>query len=169
MAEKMINVGRIIAAHGIKGQVKIEVLSDNPLRFLKGQLLFLPKIGKEMKISSVQEHNGFLLLGFEGVNDRNDAEALKDSLLQADIATVPSLPDGQYYYFQIEGMDVFDYDNGQALGKVAEVLEYTANDVFLIKREGKKDLLLPALKSVIKVLDIKNKRMEVKIPEGLED
>ena len=169
MAEEYVTVGRVLAAHGIKGQVKVEILSDNPLRFRKGHSLFVQKQGRYAKILSVQEHNGVLLLALSDVPDRNAAECLTGSLLQVPASDVPPLPEGQYYYFQIEGMQVFDAQSGDAIGKVSEVLEYTANDVFVIKREGKKDLLLPALKSVVQKLDIPGGAMYVTVPQGLED
>jgi len=169
MVKEYINVGKVLTAHGIKGQLKTEVLSDNPLRFLKGQSLFVQKLGRELKITGSQNHNGVLLLSLEGITDRNAAEALAGSLLQADKASVPPLPEGEYYYFQIEGMEVFDAESNELIGTVSEVLEYSANDIFVIKREGKKDLLLPALKSVVQKLDIPAKQMKVIIPDGLED
>lgn len=169
MTAKLITVGKILAAHGIKGQVKIDVQSNNPLRFRRGHLLFVEKLQKQLKITAVQEHKSCLLLTLQGVDDRNQAEALAGSLLQVEESDLPKLPEGEYYYYQIEGIKVFDAEQGMLIGEVEEVLDYTANDVFVIRREGKRPLLLPALKSTVNRLDIEGGKMFVIIPEGLED
>lgn len=163
--KNQVLVGIISSAHGVDGRVKVLCLSDNPERFAADAVLTTSK-GRQLVIESVSEHKGMLLVKFAGVDDRNAAEKLRDSELVADPQTVPPLPEGEYYHFQLEGLEVIE--NGIKLGRVKEILTYTANDIYVVSREEGNDLLIPALKSIVKNIDITNGTMTVELPEGLK-
>lgn len=160
-----INVGKIIGVHGIKGQVKVEVLTDNPKRFATGSTLWCEKIGQWFTVESSSWHKELLLVKFLEIADRNQAETLTASYLQVEKSSVAPLPEGHYYYFEIEGLSV--YEAGEYLGKIISVQATGANDIYNVKMTNGKIVAIPALKSVIKKIDIAAGTMEVEIPEGL--
>ena len=120
-----------------------------------------------MRIVSASPHKGRLLLRLAGVADRNAAEKLRGLRLYVDESEVEPLPPGSWYWFQLLGLSV--REKGRVLGEIAEILPYTANDVYVVRRQNKKDLLIPALKDVVKQVDLDAKVMEVELPAGLED
>ncbi len=164
--EGKVLVAVIAAPHGIDGAVSAEVYSDNPRRFAAGAELVTAE-GRVMRIVSASPHKGRLLLHLSGVEDRNAAEKLRCVKLYVDESEVEPLPEGSWYWFQLLGLTV--KEKGRVLGEIADVLPYTANDVYVVKRENKKDLLIPALKDVVKQVDLDAKVMEVELPAGLED
>lgn len=168
---QMINVGEITGAHGIKGQVKVESLTDFPeLRFAVGSELFCEKLGKLLTVEATGVHKGLYLLSLSGVNDRDVAQGLLHSYLQVPMTELPELPEGEYYHFQLIGLNV--YEGERLLGEITEVMQTGANDVYVIKApEGVKpaEILLPALKDCILGVDLAEGTMSVKIPEGLID
>lgn len=160
-----INVGKIIGVHGIKGQVKVEVLTDNPTRFEKGSLLWCEKKSCFLTVETAGSHKGILLVKFAEVENRDMAETLSPSYLQVDKKDAAPLPEGVYYYFQIEGLEV--YTEGQYFGKILSVQATGANDIYNVKMENGKIIAIPALDSVINNIDLDSGKMEVTIPEGL--
>lgn len=163
-----IMVGALIAPHGIAGCVTADCLSDNPLRFHEGAVFLLdqPVQGKRtLTLESVSTHKGRLLLKFIGLDDRNAAETLRGRKLLVPASQVPPLPDGQYYQFQIIGLTV--QENGQTLGEIIDVLDYTANDIYVLRRTDGTETLIPALKQIVRRIDLVAGVMEVELPEGL--
>ena len=161
-----ILVAVIIAPHGINGALSAESYSDNPRRFCVGAQL-LTENGTVMSISSASMHKGRLLLRFEGIEDRNSAEPLRGLKLYASAADVDPLPEGSYYYFQLIGLQVYEQD--KHLGELRDVLNYAANDVYVVRPEQGREILIPALKSIVKKIDLDECRMEVELPEGLTE
>lgn len=164
--EGKVLVAVIAAPHGIDGAVSAEVCSDNPRRFAAGAELATAS-GEKLRIVSASPHKGRLLLRLAGVADRNAAEKLRGVRLYVDESEVEPLPPGSWYWFQLLGLTV--REKGRVLGEIAEILPYTANDVYVVRRQNKKDLLIPALKDVVKQVDLEAKVMEVELPAGLED
>lgn len=171
MTDKMINVGEITGAHGIKGQVKVASLTDFPeVRFAKGSKLYSPKLGRDVTVEACSQHKGLYLLSLSGLTDRDVAQSLLHSYLQVGIDELPELPQGEYYHFQLIGLQV--WENERLLGEITEIMQTGANDVYVITApEGQKpsEILLPALKSCILGVDLAAGRMNVAIPEGLID
>ena len=164
--EGKVLVAVIAAPHGIDGAVSAEVCSDNPRRFAAGAELATGS-GQVMRIVSASPHKGRLLLRLAGVADRNAAEKLRGVRLYVDESEVEPLPPGSWYWFQLLGLTV--REKGRVLGEIAEILPYTANDVYVVRRQNKKDLLIPALKDVVKQVDLDATVMDVELPAGLED
>ncbi len=161
-----ILVGQVVGAHGVRGMVKVAVITQKPeKRFAKGRSLWLAKPGRWFEVESVQPHQSILLVKFAGVDDRDAAIALFPSEIRIAKAELEPLPEGEYYYFELLGLSV--YSEGAFLGTLSDILETGANDVYVIAREGKKDLLVPALKDVIQKTDLSARRLDVKLPAGL--
>ena len=156
----------VVSPHGIGGAVSVESYSDNPRRLTPGAELLTAQ-GRVMRIRSASPHKGRLLLCFEGVEDRNAAEKLRGLRLYVDESEVEPLPEGSWYWFQLLGLEV--RENGHVLGELTDILPYTANDIYVVRRPEGGELMVPALRSVVKKVDLTAGVMEVELPAGLED
>ena len=158
-----VTVGRILGPHGIRGELKVQSLTDFPERFDAGSRLWLN--GEERVVQRGRWAGRSVILKLRGLETRNEAEALRNAEL-----TVPEpvqLDDeGVYYLHDIIGLPVFDVAGGN-LGKLEEVLSTGATDVYLV-RGDLGELLLPALDDVITDVDLAGRRIVVSVPEGIE-
>ena len=157
-------MGRVLAPHGLKGEVRIEVITDSPDRFSSGGIVYVT--GEPHRIQrSFRLPKGTLALKLEGIDDRGQAEALRESLLTVPEEMVPPPPEGQYYHFQIIDMRVHTRER-EYLGQVTQIISTGSNDVYVVSCEGK-EILIPALDDVIKEMDVERGVMTVDLPEGL--
>lgn len=161
--EKIL-VAKVVAPHGVNGALSAESFSDNPRRFAAGSVL-LAADGRQFTVTAASPHKGRLLLTLAGVTDRTAAEGLRGLELYASLDQVESLPEGSFYHFQLLGLRVWDGERD--LGELTDILNYAANDVYLIRDEAGRELLLPALKSVVLAVDLAQRVMRVRLPEGL--
>ncbi|WP_331713901.1 ribosome maturation factor RimM [Lentibacillus sp. JNUCC-1] len=122
----------------------------------------------ELKIDQHRVHKGFDILHFSGYDNINDVEHLKGSLLKIKASQLTELEEGEYYFHDIIGCTVWTTD-GQELGTIKEILSPGANDVWVIKPEKGKDILIPYIGDVVKDVDVANKRIEIELMEGLLD
>ncbi len=163
-----ITVGLLIAPHGINGTISADCLSDNPLRFHAGAVFTLdrPVQGRaELTLESASTHKGRLLLKFAGIDDRNAAETLRGRSLLVARADIPPLSEGVFYHFQILGLQVWEED--REIGRIVDILDYTANDIYVVEQADGSQRLIPALRSVVQSIDLTTGRMQVRLPEGL--
>lgn len=164
------NVGKIVNTHGIRGDVRVIPTTDFVAeRFAKGQDLYLQQAGEPLKliVESARQHKGFILVKFVGYDNINDVQAFRDHELMVSGKDQQPLEDGQYYYHQIIGLSVKTVD-GEELGIIKEILSPGANDVWVVQRDGKKDLLLPVIDDVVKDVDLDAGEVTVELMEGLE-
>ena len=161
-ATDFIAIGRIVAPHGVRGELRVAVLTEFPERFLDMKRVLVEGKG-EMTVTGVRTHQDIILMTLAEVKDRDAASALRGRLLQVTRAELMPLPEGQFYVFDLVGVKVFD-EAGQELGVLEEVLQPGANDVYLIRRTDGSELLLPALRSVVLTVDMLGRRMVVKPP-----
>lgn len=162
-----LNVGRIGRAHGILGEATIEVRTDlAEERFAIGEKVQTDSHG-DLTVASARVHNGILLLGFEGISDRNSIEKFRDVLLYSEVdIDEPGLDDDDYHVLQLVGCRAFLVD-GDLLGEVSEVLNLPGQDVLSIKTDSG-EILIPFVRQLVPVVDIKAKRMTVIPPEFYE-
>lgn len=167
-----LNVGKIVNTHGIRGEVRVISQTDFPEeRYKKGAKLTLFKEGKnpiELTVTNHRKHKNFDLLTFEGYPNINDVEPFRDGILKVSEEDLTDLEENEFYYYEIIGLPVFD-ENGILLGTIKEIIQTGANDVWVIQRKGKKDLLIPYIESVVKKVDLDSEEIHVEIPEGLID
>lgn len=158
-------VGRIGRAHGILGEATIEVRTDEPeTRFAVGAKLFTDT-DRVLTVSSGRVHNGILLLGFEGINDRNGIEALRDTLMYADVdIDAPGEDEDDYHVLQLIGCTAF-LESGEKFGDVADVINLPGQDLLSIKTETG-EALIPFVRQLVPIVDVKAKRMVV-IPPAI--
>ncbi|EJE98214.1 ribosome maturation factor RimM [Liquorilactobacillus mali] len=164
-------VGQIINTHGIHGEVKVKIITDFPdERFKKGKMLYLLLPDRELvlKIMAVRKVKQFYLLTFENYQDINLVEKFKGLKLAVKEEQQQKLADNNFYHHEIIGLKVFDEENNE-IGEISEVMSLGANDVWSVKRVGKKDLLLPAIHDVIKKVDIANGSIIADVLDGLDD
>ena len=161
---KKVVIGKISAPHGVRGEVRIVPLTDFPERFENLKTIFLEDDSK-MELESVKFSNKFIIAKFKNINSRNDIEIFNGKLLMLNRSDIPSLPEGEYYNFDIIGLEVID-DKGSKLGKITEVLKTGSNDVYVV--EGKKQILVPALKKVVKEINLTDGFMKVELLEELD-
>ena len=159
-----LNVGRIGKAHGILGEATIEVRTDEAEdRFAIGAVLQTQSHG-DLVVASARVHNGILLLGFEGITDRNGIEALRNQLLYADVdIDAPGVDEDDYHVLQLIGCKAFLVD-GDEFGEVSEVLNLPGQDVLVINGETG-ETLIPFVRQLVPIVDIKARRMTVIPPE----
>ncbi|MDT6980775.1 ribosome maturation factor RimM [Levilactobacillus zymae] len=167
-------VGTIVNTHGIKGEVRVIATTDFPQkRFAKGAVLwaFLPNATQPTKltVATVRQHKQFYLLSFTGYPSINDVEGFKTATLKitADELQADDLKPGEYYYHQIVGLHVVT-ESGDQLGTIKEILSPGANDVWVVQRTGKADLLLPVIDQVVKHIDLDSQQVTVDLMEGLD-
>ena len=163
--DDFVTVGRVIAAWGLRGELKVESLSDDPRRFLPGAAVYLN--GSRTTVERSSKAKWGLRLKLDAVNDRTHAESLRGASLTVSRDEVRPLPEGSYHHFQIIDIDVWT-EGGEHLGRVREVLTTGANDVYVVRKAGRRDLLLPALSDVVLDFDLDARHMRVRVPEGLE-
>lgn len=169
--QQYLNVGKIVNTQGIKGEVRVIAITDfGEERFKKGNelLLFLPK-SKEpltLTIQSHRRHKNFDLLKFEGYDNINEVEGFRDGMLKVRRDNLVDLEEGEFYYFQIIGLPVYDVNKGY-IGDVKEILTPGANDVWVVEMEDGDEVLLPYIDDVILNVDLDQKKIDVEIPEGL--
>ena len=163
-SDSRIVVGRVKAAWGVHGDVKIDLLSDAPDRFEPGNTVHVDNIPTRVQRSRLIR--GGMLLKLDMVSDRNQAEQLRGREITITQDQVSPPPQGSYYHFQVLGLDVLSED-GENLGKVHEIVETGANDVYVVQLEGRRDILIPALEDVILGVDLEKGSMTVHLPEGL--
>jgi 16S rRNA processing protein RimM len=158
-------IGIVTGVHGVRGDIKVFPYSNDPVN-LSNQDYFLIG-GKKREVSHARVQGKFLILHIKGVESRDDAEAMKDTVLSLPRANASPLAEGEYYMEDLLGCSVFE--GGNYLGKLEDIIETGANDVYSVIDESGRELLIPALKNVILEVDIEKKSMEVMLPEGLVD
>ena len=163
-----LEIGQIVNTFGIKGQVKVVPFTDDIERFeeLKEVYIVNKKLRKEVEIENVKYHKNMILLKFKGLDKIEDVEIFKNCYLEIDRKKGKKLDEGVYYIVDLLGLDVYS-DEGKHLGKVDDIYNTGSNDIYVIKDELGKQLLLPSIKEVIKNVDLENRKIIVHIIEGL--
>jgi 16S rRNA processing protein RimM len=154
MKSDFLLIGKVAKAHGLRGQVKVHSYATSYESFFAGRTLYLSQ-GEEMKallISEVKTQPHSLLLHFQGLDNRRQAEGLCGSSLYLKEKDLPSLPDGEYYWYQLIGSCVYNHQ-GRFLGVLEEIFSTPAHDIWVI-RNGKNELFLPAVEDVVISVDL---------------
>lgn len=165
------DVATIVKTHGIKGELQVISLTDFPEeRFQPGSQLFIETDDGQhqaVEVESARPHKQFMLIKLKGYDNINDVLQFAKKKLQVSEDQQDDLPKGQYYYRQIVGLDVKTTD-GQHLGQIKEIMPTGANDVWVVARANKEDLLLPAIPDVVKNVNLADGLVTVELMEGLE-
>jgi 16S rRNA processing protein RimM len=160
--ETDLRIGLVRSAHGVKGAVRVELLTDFPDRFAPGREASVG--GRRLRVARSSEQPDGLLVTFEGIDDRNAAEELVGAYCTVPLGEARALPDDRYYHFQLVGLRVFDTRSDRDLGQVAEVLTYPANDVLRVTN-GTNEVLIPMIRGVVRTIAPSEGRITVELDE----
>lgn len=166
--EQLMEIGQIVNTYGIKGYLKIVPYTDDIIRFEKLESIYI-EVKKELKdfiIEDVKYSKNLVLLKLKGIDDINSAEIYKNCYIKIPRSQAVKLPEDSYFIVDLIGLNVYT-DKGEELGNIIDVFSTGANDIYVVKNELGKQVLLPAIGDVIKNVDIKNKKMIVHLIEGL--
>ncbi|CQR24460.1 16S rRNA-processing protein RimM [Streptococcus varani] len=166
------NVGKIVNTQGLQGELRVMSVTDfADERFKKGAILSLfnekNQFVMEVEVANHRKQKNFDIIKFKGLYHINDVEKYKGFTLKVAEENLTDLEDDEFYYHEIIGLDVYEKD--VLIGTIKEILQPGANDVWVVARKGKRDLLLPYIPPVILNVDIANNRVDVEIMEGLDD
>lgn len=173
----MVNIGKIAGTHGYDGTVRVIPTGSHPERFKKLEKVTVAwtvgrktKKSQEMKVENVRipKNGNQVLIKLKEIPNKEEGQLYNGGFLQVPDEEVWPLPEGEYYYFQLEGLTVVDEEKG-VLGTVCDILETGANDVYVVERENGKELLLPAIPQVIRKVDLEAKTLHIHLLPGLED
>ena len=165
---KYLEIGQIVNTFGIKGMIKVKPFTDDIRRFdrLKKVYIEKQKVKDEYEIEEVKYHKEMVLIKFKGIENLEQANLLRNSYLIIDREKEEPLEEGRYYIVDMLGIDVYT-EEGKSLGKLDDIFNTGSNDVYVVRDELGKQILLPAIKEVIKSVDIKNNKMIVHLIPGL--
>lgn len=167
-----VTIGRVTAPHGVRGDVRVAPLTDVEGRFEETERVFArPKDDKRprrlLHIERVGYRKNLVILGFREIDTVEEAEALRDALLQVPVDEVAPLPEGMYYVFQLVGLDVYTTE-GELVGRLSDVItEGVPNDIYVVAREGQEPALIPAVKEFVREIDLDRGRIIIDPIPGL--
>jgi 16S rRNA processing protein RimM len=165
-----LEIGKIVNTHGLKGEVKVLPLTDSINRFYDLKWVYIDKFGKieKFNIMAVKISKGFAIVKFREIDNVEKAEKLKDLFLKVDRENAIKLPEDSFFICDLLGCKVFDEQNS-SLGIIKDVLKTGSNDVYVVDGEKYGEILIPALKSVVRKVSLENGWIKVVLPEGLLD
>lgn len=165
-------VGRIVKPHGIRGELLVDVRTDSAqLRFAQGAVLFVTSAdgapGRTLTVTAARPHTGRLLVRFDGVDERDDADALRGAVLTASTHDLPPIDDpDEFYDHQLEGLAVHT-TAGALVGTVREVTHGAGGDLLVVHRDGGGEVLVPFVRQIVPEVDVPGGRIVLDPPPGL--
>lgn len=166
--QALLLIGKIVAAHGVKGEVKVYSYVDQQTLLNPGRAVLVEPPGKTASpyiVASARVGKKSVCIGFEAISNRNDAEALIGASLFLPRSALPSPEPDSWYWCDLIGLDVYDSKEG-FIGRVAAMIETGANDVFVV-RDNEAERLIPVIEPVVRHIDPEAGRILVELPEGL--
>ncbi|MDL1912706.1 16S rRNA processing protein RimM [Chloroflexi bacterium CFX6] len=161
-----LSVGFLRRPHGVKGEIVMDLHTDFPERMKSGRKLFIGEERQPVTLTSVRPHQSGLLVKFKGVETPEQAGKFRNQWVYVKKSDLPPLSEGQLYQFELLGFRVVDED-GNPLGELVEILETGANDVYVVRDDSGREILLPNIPSVILDLEPASRTMRVHLLEGL--
>lgn len=166
----LITIGKVQKPHGVKGEVRVQPLTEHPDRFKRLRRVFLTSpagVQRECAVTAVRYQNEAPLLLLTACDTPEKARELNGWLVQVPAEEAVPLPEGRYYWFELIGMEV-ESDAGERLGRIVDIFPTGSNDVYVMQM-GDREIYLPATREVIRQVDKKAKRMVIHVLEGLLD
>lgn len=167
LMDKEIVIGKIVAPHGVRGDIRIMPLTDRPEQFLNLSYLLLED-GRQLTVKAARFHKRMVLVSTKEITTMNDAELLRDKKILIRAEDLPPLEEGRFYVADLIGLPVFD-EEGKQLGSFKDSITTGSNDVYIVAVPGGKDLLIPALKIYVREINLQEKRIVVKLPEWTDE
>ena len=166
--KQYLEIGKIVNVHGLRRDVKVVPWCDEPEFLCEFDTLYLGKAQKPVNVTAARLQKGNVLLHLEGVDTVEAAEQLRNQVLYMDRDEV-ELEEGVYFIQDLIGLEVLDADTGKSYGKLSDVMQTGANDVYEIKDETGKTVLIPAIPDVVQETDLDGGVMRIRPLEGLFD
>ena len=162
-----LSVGQIVNIHGFKGEVKVYPLTNDMERFSKLKQVYVETQDglKSYDIQSVKYLKNTVVLKLKGIDTEDAANKLRNCYVKVDRQKAVKLPKDNFFICDLIDCEVYDL-NGALLGTITDVMQTGSNDVFVVKTD-KKEILIPALKSIVKEVDIDGRKVVVELPEGI--
>ena len=157
-------VGRVLGSWGRRGELKVQLHTDYEDRFASGSTVYTEGVRRIVEHS--RPYKAGILVKLQGVNGRGSAERLRNAFLTVPATELPTLGESTYFYFQIIGMEVWTTE-GEHLGFIHEIIETGSNDVYVVRRQSGRDILVPAIAEAIVEVNTERGRMTVSLLEGL--
>lgn len=166
----LLEVGKIVNTHGLRGDVKVVAWTDYPEVFEDIETVYIKKKNEyeKLDITNIKYQKNNLIVKFAQIKDINEAEKYKNFVLYCERANLGELPEGVYYIADLIGSKIVTED-GESIGTVIDVFNTGSNDIYEVKREEKKNMLIPVIDNVVRKIDIENKTITVSLMDGLED
>ncbi len=156
-------VGEVMGAHGQEGAMRVRIMTEFPDRFNRGAQLFIE--GQPYIVAAAQLSKGTAILRLTGVDTPEIASSFHGKHLEIPASGRKVLPAGRYYHHDIIGIEVFT-DTGISLGKVSDILNTGSNDIYIVSN-GDTETLIPAIRDVVKEINLEQKRLTIEVIEGL--
>ena len=159
-------VGKLRRAHGVHGEMLMEVLTDFPERFVPGIILYVSQDIQPMRLVKSRQHREGLLITFEGLSTPEEASQFRNQIVYVRTEDRPPLEAGEYYHHQLIGLSVSTVE-GESLGNVIEILETGANDILVVRQETGPDVLIPIVDAFVQRIDLTKGEISVQLIPGM--
>ena len=165
MKEQYLEVGKITNTHGIMGEVRVQPWADSPEFLCQFKTLYVDEAHWPIKVEQARVHKNMVILKLEGIIDVPSALSLRNAVLYIDRADA-KLPKGSFFLADLMGLEVRDAQSGKVLGKIADIMNLPANNVYVV-RGGERELLIPAVPQFIAETNVEGGYLRVNMMEGL--
>ncbi len=165
MKENMLEIGKVVNTHGVRGELKIQPWCDDPAIYDELEYIYIG--GERYNIIKNRFHKNCEIVAVEGINNINEAELLKNKIVTVERENLGELPSGTYYIADLIGLEV-KTSEGEILGIIEEVIKTGSNDVYQVKRDGKKPLLIPVIEEAVNEVNIEEGYVTVTLMKGLD-
>lgn len=167
---RQLVIGEILRPHGVRGELRMRVLSHDPQALKQLTYIYLADSAarperERINVTQIRFNKAYILLSLDGCNRREQAEELRGKLVYCDIEQLPPLNEGEYFLFQLVGLLVVA--DGSEIGRIRDVLETGANDVYIVESAEHGELLIPAHDETIDQIDFESGVISMTLPEGL--
>lgn len=165
MPEQYLEVGKVTSTHGVMGEVRVQPWADSPEFLCQFKTLYVDQAHWPIKVERARVHKNMIILKFEGITDVPSALSMRNAILYIDRADA-KLPKGSFFLADLMGLEVRDAQSGQVLGKIADIMNLPANNVYVV-RGGERELLIPAVPQFIAETNVEDGYLRVNMMEGL--
>ena len=165
MPEQYLEVGKITNTHGIMGEVRVQPLADSPEFLCQFKTLYVDQAHWPIKVERARVHKNMVILKLEGVTDVPSALSMRNAILYIDRKDA-ALPEGSFFLADLMGLEVRDAQSGKVLGKIADIMNLPANNVYVV-RGGEREILVPAVPQFIAETNVEGGYLRVNMMEGL--
>ena len=165
MPEQYLEVGKVTSTHGVMGEVRVQPWADSPEFLCQFKTLYVDQAHWPIKVERARVHKNMVILKFEGITDVPSALSMRNAILYIDRADA-KLPKGSFFLADLLGLEVWDAQSGQVLGKIADIMNLPANNVYVV-RGGERELLIPAVPQFIAETNVEDGYLRVNMMEGL--